>query len=173
MNFVRITYTGRKIYRDRATGYIWQPEEERLVSEAIAKPLLKFVEFKRTADLKPVVPEQQQPQTQQQQPGQLETGTEGKDLGAVLTTEQGSDQSNVQKPELTEQEIAALEQQALDDKAREVDDQREAMLITVQGMNKAALTEYAKKYDHDFDAKAKVDEMRITVNGLIHQLGVR
>ena len=32
MNFVRITYTGRKIYRDRATGHIWQPEEERLVS---------------------------------------------------------------------------------------------------------------------------------------------
>ena len=49
MNFVRITYIGRKLYRDRATGHIWQPEEERLVSEAIAKPLLKFVEFKRTA----------------------------------------------------------------------------------------------------------------------------
>ena len=70
-------------------------------------------------------------------------------------------------------EIAALEQQALDDKAKEVDDQREAMLITVQGMNKTALTEYAKKYDHAFDSKAKVDDMRITVNGLIHQFGVR
>lgn len=35
------------------------------------------------------------------------------------------------------------------------------------------VTEYAKKYDHAFDAKAKVDEMRITVNGLIHQFGVR
>lgn len=169
MNFVRITYTGRKIYRDRATGHIWQPEEERLVSEAIAKPLLKFVESKRTADLKPAVPEQQQ----QQQLGQLENGTEGAEPGAVLTTEQGSNQANTQKPELTEQEIAALEQQALDDKAREVDDQREAMLITVQGMNKTALTEYAQKYDHAFDAKAKVDEMRITVNGLIHQFGVR
>ncbi|UUE95369.1 hypothetical protein [Comamonas thiooxydans] len=165
MNFVRITYTGRKIYRDRATGHIWQPEEERLVSEAIAKPLLKFVEFKRTADLKPAVPEQQQ----QQQLGQEQTGTEGTEQ----TTEQGSDQSNAQKPELTEQEIAALEQQALDDKAKEVDDQREAMLITVQGMNKTALAEYAKKYDHAFDAKAKVDDMRITVNGLIHQFGVR
>mgnify|MGYP001002807501 FL=1 len=169
MNFVRITYTGRKIYRDRATGHIWQPEEERLVSEAIAKPLLKFVEFKRTADLKPAVPEQQQ----QQQLGQEQTGPEGTDLGAVLTTEQGSDPSNVQKPELSEQEIAALEQQTLDDKAKDVDDQREAMLITVQGMNKTALTEYAKKYDHAFDAKAKVDDMRITVNGLIHQFGVR
>ncbi len=169
MNFVRITYIGRKLYRDRATGHIWQPEEERLVSEAIAKPLLKFVEFKRTADLKPLVPEQQQ----QQQLGQAQTGTEGLELGAVVTTEQGSDPSNAQKPELTEQEIAALEQQALDDKAKEVDDQREAMLITVQGMNKTALTEYAKKYDHAFDAKVKVDEMRITVNGLIHQFGVR
>jgi len=166
MNFVRITYTGRKIYRDRATGHIWQPEEERLVSEAIAKPLLKFVEFKRTAALKPA-------EEPQQQLGQVQTGTEGTELGAVLTTEQGSNQANTQKPELTEQEIAALEQQALDDKAREVDDQREAMLITVQGMNKTALTEYAKKYDHAFDAKAKVDEMRITVNGLIHQFGVR
>ena len=169
MNFVRITYTGRKLYRDRATGHIWQPEEERLVSEAIAKPLLKFVEFKRTADLKPVVSEQQQ----QQHLGQEQTGTEGLEQGAVLTADQSSDPSNAQKPELSEQEIAALEQQALDDKAKEVDDQREAMLITVQGMNKTALTEYAKKYDHAFDAKAKVDDMRITVNGLIHQFGVR
>ena len=166
MNFVRITYTGRKIYRDRATGHIWQPEEERLVSEAIAKPLLKFVEFERTADLKPAAPEQQQL-------GQLEAGTEGAEQGAALTTELGSNQANTQKPELTEQEIAVLEQQALDDKSKEVDDQREAMLITVQGMNKAALTEYAQKYDHAFDAKAKVDDMRITVNGLIHQFGVR
>ncbi|MDH1477730.1 hypothetical protein N5F13_24910 [Comamonas thiooxydans] len=166
MNFVRITYTGRKNYRDRATGHIWQPEEERLVSEAIAKPLLKFVEFKRTADLKPAAAEQQQL-------GQEQTGTEGLELGAMLTADQSSDPSNTQKPELTEQEIAALEQQALDDKAKEVDDQREAMLITVQGMNKTALTEYAKKYDHAFDAKVKVDEMRITVNGLIHQFGVR
>lgn len=169
MNFVRITYTGRKIYRDRATGHIWQPEEERLVSEAIAKPLLKFVEFKRTADLKPAAAELQQ----QQQLGQEQTGTEGLEQGAVLTADQSSDPSNAQKPELSEQEIAALEQQALDDKAKEVDDQREAMLITVQGMNKAALTEYAKKYDHAFDAKVKVDDMRITVNGLIHQFGVR
>lgn len=165
MNFVRITYTGRKIYRDRATGHIWQPEEERLVSEAIAKPLLKFAEFKRTAALKPAAAEQQL--------GQVQTGTEGTEQGAALTADQSSDSSNAQKPELSEQEIAALEQQALDDKAKEVDDQREAMLITVQGMNKAALTEYAQKYDHAFDAKAKVDDMRITVNGLIHQFGVR
>lgn len=54
-----------------------------------------------------------------------------------------------------------------------MDDQREAMLITVQGMNKTALTEYAQKYDHAFDPKTKVDDMRITVNGLIHQFGVR
>lgn len=166
MNFLRITYTGRKIYRDRATGHIWQPEEERLVSEAIAKPLLKFVEFKRTASLKPA-------EEPPQQLGQTQTGTEGTEQGAVLTTEQGSNQANEQKTDLTEQEIAALEQQALDDKAKEVDDQREAMLITVQGMNKTALTEYAQKYDHAFDPKTKVDDMRITVNGLIHQFGVR
>jgi len=105
--------------------------------------------------------------------GQVQNGTEGLEQGAVLTADQSSDPSNAQKPELSEQEIAALEQQALDDKAKEVDDQREAMLITVQGMNKTALAEYGKKYDHAFDAKAKVDDMRITVNGLIHQFGVR
>ena len=147
MNFVRITYLGKKLYRDRATGHIWTPEEEKLVSEAIAKPLLKFVEFKRTAELAKPEP-----------------------------TEEGAEQcaATTDKPaELTEQEIAALEQKVLDDKAQEVDDQREAMLTTVQGMNKTALTEYAKKYDHSFDPKAKVDDMRIAVNGLIHQLGVR
>lgn len=152
MNFVRITYTGRKLYRDRATGHVWQPQEERLVSEAIAKPLLKFVEFKRTADLTPA-----------------EALAPGQEQGAAQAAQQTTDQSN----ELSEQEIAALEQQVLDDKAKEVDDQREAMLITVQGMNKTALAEYAHKYDHTFDAKAKVDDMRITVNGLIHQFGVR
>lgn len=145
MNFVRITYTGRKLYRDRATGHVWTPDEEKLVSEAIAKPLLKFVEFKRTATL----PKQE-------------------------PTEQGAATASTATPsELTEQEVAALEQKVLDDKAQEVDDQREAMLITVQGMNKTALSEYAKKYDHAFDAKVKVDDMRITVNGLIHQFGVR
>lgn len=151
MNFVRITYIGKKLYRDRATGHIWTPDEEKLVSEAIAKPLLKFVEFKRTAEL-----------------AKPESAEEGAEQGATTTA------TTTDKPaELTEQEIAALEQQALDDKAKAVDDQREAMLITVQGMNKTALTEYAKKYDHAFDSKAKVDDMRIAVNGLIHQFGVR
>ena len=151
MNFVRITYIGKKLYRDRATGHIWTPDEEKLVSEAIAKPLLKFVEFKRTAELAKPDPTE-----------------EGAEQGATTTA------TTTDKPaELTEQEIAALEQKALDDKAKEVDDQREAMLITVQGMNKTALTEYAKKYDHAFDSKAKVDDMRIAVNGLIHQFGVR
>lgn len=151
MNFVRITYIGKKLYRDRATGHIWTPDEEKLVSEAIAKPLLKFVEFKRTAEL-----------------AKPESAEEGAEQGATTTA------TTTDKPaELTEQEIAALGQQALDDKAKAVDDQREAMLITVQGMNKTALTEYAKKYDHAFDSKAKVDDMRIAVNGLIHQFGVR
>lgn len=152
MNFVRITYIGKKLYRDRATGHVWTPDEEKLVSEAIAKPLLKFVEFKRTADLPKAEPAEQ--------------GTQGTEQGAATA-------ATTPTPEMTEQQVAALEQQVLDDKAKEVDDQREAMLITVQGMNKVALAEYAKKYDHAFDSKAKVDDMRITVNGLIHQFGVR
>ncbi|MEQ6437211.1 hypothetical protein V8Z74_19590 [Comamonas sp. w2-DMI] len=148
MNFVRITYTGRKIYRDRATGYIWQPGEEKLVSEAIARPLLKFVEFSRTADLKAE-----------------EAKAPAQEQGAEVCAELPAD--------LSEQDVAELEQQALDDRAREEDSQREAMLITVQGMNKASLVEYARKYDTTFPATTKVDDMRIAVNGLIHQFGVR
>lgn len=158
MNFVRITYIGKKLYRDRATGHVWTPDEEKLVSEAIAKPLLKFVEFKRTADMVKPEPTEQEGEKVPEQ-GEASTTT------TSITTDKPA--------ELTEQEIAALEQKALDDKAKDVDDQREAMLITVQGMNKAALTEYAHKYDHAFDSKAKVDDMRIAVNGLIHQFGVR
>ena len=161
MNFVRITYTGKKLYRDRATGHVWTPDEEKLVSEAIAKPLLKFVEFKRTADL---------PKAEPTEPAKQ--GAEGTEQSAA-TTATATTPTTPTTPELTEQEVAALEQKALDDKAKDVDDQREAMLITVQGMNKAALSEYAKKFDHSFDSKAKVDDMRITVNGLIHQFGVR
>ena len=157
MNFVRITYTGKKLYRDRATGHVWTPDEEKLVSEAIAKPLLKFVEFKRTADL---------PKAEPTEPA--EQGAAGTELNVATPAT-----TPTTTTELTEQEVAALEQKALDDKAKDVDDQREAMLITVQGMNKNALTEYAKKFDHSFDSKAKVDDMRITVNGLIHQFGVR
>ena len=161
MNFVRITYTGKKLYRDRATGHVWTPDEEKLVSEAIAKPLLKFVEFKRTADL---------PKAEPTEPAKQ--GAEGTEQSAA-TTATATTPTTPTTPELTEQEVAALEQKALDDKAKDVDDQREAMLITVQGMNKAALSEYAQKFDHSFDSKAKVDDMRITVNGLIHQFGVR
>ena len=160
MNFVRITYTGKKLYRDRATGHVWTPDEEKLVSEAIAKPLLKFVEFKRTADL---------PQAEPTEPAKQ--AAEGTDQSAATTDTTAT--TTPTATELTEQEVATLEQKALDDKAKDVDDQREAMLITVQGMNKAALSEYAKKFDHSFDSKAKVDDMRITVNGLIHQFGVR
>ena len=160
MNFVRITYTGKKLYRDRATGHVWTPDEEKLVSEAIAKPLLKFVEFKRTADL---------PKAEPTEPAKQ--AAEGTDQSAATTDTTAT--TTPTATELTEQEVATLEQKALDDKAKDVDDQREAMLITVQGMNKAALSEYAKKFDHSFDSKAKVDDMRITVNGLIHQFGVR
>lgn len=155
MNFVRITYIGRKLYRDRATGHIWQPNEEKLVSEAIAKPLLKFVEFKRTATLATQEP------------------TEQSAASTTTTANTTTEPANEPAKELSEEDVARLEQKVLDDKAQDVDNEREAMLITVQGMNKTALAEYAKKYDHAFDSKAKVDDMRIAVNGLIHQFGVR
>ncbi len=113
------------------------------------------MEFKRTASLKPA-------EEPPQQLGQVQTGTEGTEQGALLTTSRAATRPNAKSPSSPTQEIAALEQQALDTRPRSGRPAR-GHAVTVQGMNKAALTEYAQKYDHAFDAKAKVDDMRITV----------
>ena len=44
MNFTRLTYSGRKLYNDKA-GTVWAPGDTHLVAPDTAKRLLRFAEF--------------------------------------------------------------------------------------------------------------------------------
>jgi hypothetical protein len=47
MDLTRITYNGRKIYRDKFSGNTWEPGAVKLVTPGAAKNLLRFAEFAR------------------------------------------------------------------------------------------------------------------------------
>lgn len=48
MNFVKIRYVGKAAYKDRTPlKNLWQPGEDKLVSERDAKTLLAYLEFER------------------------------------------------------------------------------------------------------------------------------
>ena len=140
MNFKRITYTGRKAYRDRFSGLIWAPGETKLVGVDHVRKLLKFVEFVE-AQSTALAPD---------------AAAEGQ-----------------KTPEQLELEQAELAQADIDRKAREIDEAKESMLQSLVGMNKAALTEYAAKYDSALSSKMTADEMRTEVRVLVEQFGVR
>ena len=47
MDLTRITYAGRKVYRESHTGNTWAPGDTKLVPAIAAEKLLRFVEFNR------------------------------------------------------------------------------------------------------------------------------
>jgi hypothetical protein len=49
----------------------------------------------------------------------------------------------------------------------------EAMLLTVQSMDKSALEEYARKYEVELDKRLGVGKLRAEVSTLIEQFGAR
>lgn len=49
MDLTRITYAGRKVYRESHTGNTWAPGDTKLVPAIAAEKLLRFVEFNRAA----------------------------------------------------------------------------------------------------------------------------
>lgn len=55
MDLTRITYHGRKTYRDKFSGNTWEPGSTKLVAPDAAKKLLRFAEFARAdaGDSKP------------------------------------------------------------------------------------------------------------------------
>ena len=72
-----------------------------------------------------------------------------------------------------EVEAARLREQ---ETARAHDQERqqlEAMLLTVESMDKGALEEYARKYDVELDKRLGVAKLRAEVSTLIEQFGVR
>lgn len=47
MDLTRITYAGRKVYRETHTGNTWAPGDTKLVPAIAAEKLLRFAEFNR------------------------------------------------------------------------------------------------------------------------------
>ncbi|MDR3018657.1 MAG: hypothetical protein LBV56_24765 [Delftia acidovorans] len=155
MKFDKLEYTGKKPYHDRHAATHWQPGDTKLVPEAVARKLLRFVEFRRA----PV----DQQQAEQLQPAD----------------QQGEQDQQAQQPDTTQtQDDAALQQaQAAQQQAEQLQQQEraatEAMLLTIEGMDKGALAEYAAKYEVKLDARKGETKMRAEVANLIEQFGAR
>lgn len=143
MKFELIRYEGTAPYTDRTPmRNRWEPGEEKLVSEADAKALMRYLEFKR------VPAEAEKADKASKEPAAK--GDDGKDDNAAALA-------------LAKQ--AATEQQLREKKAAE---QTEATLLEVSQMTKAALTEFAKaNYGVVLDTKNKVDDLRNQVTALV------
>ena len=131
MNLTRITYHGRKSFRDKISNSTWEPGDTKLVTTDAAKKLLRFAEF-----------------------GPAEEKNQPADVGAEL-------------------EAAMLVQQDAERIKSQDRQQLEAMLLTVESMDKGALEEYARKYEVDLDKRAGLAKLRVEVASLVEQFGVR
>lgn len=134
MDLVRITYTGRKFYRDKtALRNEWNPGDTKLVPEPVAKVLRRFGVF-------------------------------------VDAESQVAADEKTQEAEVAE---ALLQQQVVEAKLDEQKTELEAMLTTIESMDKGALEEYARKYEVELDKRRGVAKLREEVSLLVEQYGVR
>lgn len=78
-----------------------------------------------------------------------------------------------QTPTADEAQASMVNQTATEDQQQQDVDVKEGMLLTIEGMNKGALVEYAAKYDTALDGKKKVGELRLEVSNLVEMYGVR
>lgn len=148
MNLTRITYTGRKVYRDKLSRNIWAPGDTKLVTEEQATKLLRFAEFSKAQ-------EAEHAQEQEQKP------------------EEATTLESDQEPTEAEQEEALLKAQEAEHAQEQEREQVEGMLLLVESMEKSALEEYARKYEVELDKRLGVVKLRAEVSNLIEQFGVR
>ncbi|WP_148237972.1 hypothetical protein [Alicycliphilus denitrificans] len=144
MNLTRITYLGRKTYREKISNNTWEQGDTKLVTTDAAKRLLRFAEFESAK--------------QEAERAQAHVGK--KDEGE-------------QKPTDPELEAAMLRQQEAERAQAQERQQVESMLLTVESMDKPALEEYARKYEVELDKRLGVAKLRAEVSTLIEQFGVR
>lgn len=154
MEFEKLQYTGAKPYTDRLSKNEWQPEDIKLVPAGVARKLLRYVEFRRPVkDVEPqqaALPAPVEPQGEQpRQPAQHDQPTDA-ELQQAMEAQRQTEQ-------LAQQERAALE----------------SMLLTVETMDKGALTEYAAKYEVKLDARKGEAKLRAEVANLVEQFGAR
>lgn len=152
MKFDKLEYTGKKPYHDRLAGTHWQPGDTKLVPEAVARKLLRFVEFSRAPATQQQTEQLQPADLQDQQPQQPDTT-------------QTQDDAALQQAQVAQQQAEQLQQQ---ERAA-----TESMLLTIEGMDKGALVEYAAKYEVKLDARKGEAKMRAEVANLIEQFGAR
>lgn len=146
MNFERIKYTGRKVYRDKLGGNTWQPDDTKLVTPAVAKKLLRFAEFEPAVAIEEgEASKVSDPNLQPQVPVTVDPALE---QARLLQQEQDR---------LKEEERVRLE----------------SMLLTIESMDKDALKEYAAKYEVTLNKQKGVATLRSEVATLIEQFGVR
>lgn len=131
MNFSRITYHGRKSFRDKISNNTWEPGDTKLVTTDAAKKLLRFAEFAPAEEKAQAAPADSE-------------------LEAAMVAQQDAERAKNQDRQ-----------------------QLEAMLLTVEGMDKGALEEYARKYEVELDKRAGVAKLRTEVATLVEQFGVR
>lgn len=149
MKFDKLEYSGKKPYHDRLAATHWQPGDTKLVPEAVARKLLRFVEFSRVPSAQQQA-DQLQPDDQQDQQPDTSDQQDDAALQQAHAAQQQADQ-------LQQQERAATE----------------SMLLTIEGMDKGALVEYAAKYEIKLDARKGEVKMRAEVANLIEQFGAR
>ena len=77
------------------------------------------------------------------------------------------------KPSDAELETAIAIQKDADSAKEQERQVLEAMLLTVQSMDKSALEEYARKYEVELDKRLGVGKLRAEVSTLIEQFGAR
>ena len=118
MKFDKLEYTGKKPYHDRLAATHWQPGDTKLVPEAVARKLLRFVEFSRAPATQQQA-DQLQPEAQQGQQAQQPDTSDQQDDAALQQAHAAQEQAD----RLQQQERAATE----------------AILLTIEGMDKGAL----------------------------------
>ena len=78
------------------------------------------------------------------------------------------------KKELDQEVEAAMIKHQEAERAKEQEhQQKEAVLLTVESMDKGALDAYARKYEVELDKRRSVDTLRAEVTNLIEQFGAR
>lgn len=190
MQLTRIEYTGRKVYKDKYSRNTWNPGDIMLVSPEAAKKLLNFAEFKEasTAKAKATEKKPEPTTTQTDDSKKPSTGLSVAELQAALTSkgivipegvtkkadlaallDNAKDESELSDEELQARIKIREEQERVDAKKRELDN----ILMEVDAMPKAALVDYAAKYDRKLDSSKKVADMRAEVVELVHELGPR
>ena len=143
MKFELIRYVGKTPYTDRTPmRNAWEPGEEKLVSEADAKALMRYLEFKS-------VPADAKKANKAEKADKTDKSDDSKTEAAALA---------LAKQATTEQQL----------RQKQATEQIEATLLEVSHMTKAALVDFAKaNYGVELDMKTKADDLRNQVTSLV------